>query len=94
MPPCSGITAYLILCNYGEETVHAQVFAGPSRAFVINSREETLVPWEVRYINIKDYGLDDEKKLLWVESERDIGVSLFGADTTRGGLYYMQGQHR
>jgi len=93
-PAGSHVGSYLILCNYHEEAVHAQVFAGPSGSFVIQPQEEPLAPWEVRYINIKDYGLSGERNLLWVESDRDIGVSLIVADIDLRGIYYVQGQSR
>jgi hypothetical protein len=75
-PANSPWDSYLILCNYGLETVSARVFAGPSGSYVIEPQTEVLYPWEVIYVNLKDYGLTGNENLLWVESEKDIGVDI------------------
>ena len=91
-PAGNQVGSYLILCNYGEEVVHAKVYAGPSGAFVIEPQEEILNPWEVRYVNLKEYGLKGDANLLWVESDKDLAVSLIVADTALRGIYYIEGQ--
>jgi subtilisin family serine protease len=69
--------SHLILCNYGEETATVLVFAGPSGAWTIESQTEVLYPWEVIYRNLNDYGLTGERNVLWVESDKHIGVDMF-----------------
>ena len=75
-PANSPWDSYLILCNNGLETVSARVFAGPTGSYVIEPQAEVLYPWEVIYRNLKDYGLSGNENLLWVESEKDIGVDI------------------
>lgn len=75
-PATSPWVSHLILCNYSLETVNPRVFAGPSGAWTIEPQTEVLYSWQVIYRNLKDYGLSGEKNLLWVESEKDIGVEL------------------
>jgi len=59
---------------------------------VIEPQEEILNPWEVRYVNLKEYGLKGDANLLWVESDKDLAVSLIVADTALRGIYYIEGQ--
>jgi hypothetical protein len=85
-PANSPWSSYLILCNTGLETVSARVFTGPSGSYEIAPQTEVLYPWEVMYRNLKDYGLTGEKNLLWVESERDIGVDIIIFAAQPGGF--------
>jgi hypothetical protein len=86
--------SYLILCNYGLETVNARVFAGSNGAYVIAPQTEVLYPWEVIYRNLRDYGLNREKNLLWVESDKDIGVDILLYNAQIGGFTMIPAQQR
>jgi len=93
-PAKSPWDSYLILCNYGLETVNARVFAGPSGSYVIEPQTEVLYPWEVIYVNLKDYGLTGNENLLWVESEKDIGVDIIVFNAQPGGFTMIPAQRR
>jgi hypothetical protein len=91
-PANSPWVSYLILCNYGLETVSARVFAGPSGSYVIAPQTEVLYPWEVIYRNLRDYGLNGEKNLLWVESDKYIGIDLIVSNTQLNGFTIIPAQ--
>jgi hypothetical protein len=93
-PANSRWDSYLILCNYGLETVSARVFAGPSGSYVIEPQTEVLYPWEVIYRNLRDYGITGEKNLLWVESDKDIGVDILTHNAQIGGFTMIPAQQR
>jgi len=76
----------LILCNYSNETVSANVFAGPSDAWAIKPVAEVLLPLDVVYRNVGSYNLSGDKNLLWVESPQDIGVDLMLFNYANGNL--------
>ncbi len=86
------MVSYLILCNYHEDSVQIQVYAAPSGAFTVNPKLETLQPYQVKYENIREYGLNGNKNFFWVESDKDIGVSLFTVDTQDFECAYVQGR--
>lgn len=94
-PASSPWLSYLILCNYGDETVSARVFAGPSDAWTIEPQMEVLYPWQVIYRNLeKDYGLTGEKNILWVESEKDIAVDIFIGNSQLFGITLFPAHRR
>lgn len=85
---------YLILCNYDFDTVEAQVYIGPSDAWQIEPRTEVLAPRQVRYIDIRDYGLSSKKNILWVESQKDIGVDIIIFNHEIPGMSFIPAQKR
>ena len=93
-PANSPWNSYLILCNYGLETVSARVFAGPSGSYVIEPQTEVLYPWEVIYRDFKYYGLTGKENLLWVESEKDIGVDIIIFNAQLGGFTMIPARRR
>jgi hypothetical protein len=48
----------------------------------------------VIYRNLRDYGLTGEKNLLWVESEKDIGVDIIVFNAQPGGFTMIPAQRR
>jgi subtilisin family serine protease len=93
-PADAGWVGFLILCNYGNETVNALVYAGPSDAWVIEPRTEVLEPWQLLLRDIRDYGLASGRNILWVESERDIGVDIIILNTGLPGFVMIPAQGR
>ena len=93
-PSDSTWTSYLLLCNYGLETVSPRIFAGPSNAYVIEPHTEILYPWQMTCKNLKDYDLSGEKNLLWVESKKDISVSILVINTRLGEFTLIPAKHR
>lgn len=85
--------SYLILTNFHNETVNLQVKASEAGAFVVESFPESLLPNQAVYRNVKEYGLEDIKNILWVESENDISVSLITSDSG-GGMTFIRAQRR
>ena len=68
--------SYLILTNFNAMTVNLRVRASKAGGFVVNTFSESLLPMQSVYRNLKEYGLEDFKVLLSVESEKDITVGI------------------
>ncbi|MBW2624483.1 MAG: hypothetical protein JRD68_16360 [Deltaproteobacteria bacterium] len=81
--------SYLILTNFHDETVNLKVMASNKGDFVPNIFPESLLPNQVLYRNLREYGLNDLKNILWVESEKNISVGLITASSD-GGLLFIR----
>jgi hypothetical protein len=60
--------------------------ASKAGAYVLNTFPESLFPYQVLHRNLREYGLNDLKNILWVESEKNISVGIIVSYLNGGGL--------
>lgn len=78
-------TSFLVLTNFSDRTINVKVYASKAGAFVQNIFLESLLPQQVVYRKLNEYGLEDLNNLLWVESENHITVGAV-VSFSNGGL--------
>ncbi len=88
--------SYLVLTNYHDQTVYLKVMASEAGAFELETFPESLLPNQMVYRDIRQYGLSDLKNILWIDSEKNISVGIINSYSNAGSMdfSYIRAQRR